>query len=149
MSIKTFVGMDWKGQEVKIQGKKVAGRSIYEVGLIIEGQAKALAPIKTGRLAGSITTQQSTGSPHGLEAPATMADIPDRPQSENEVIVGTNVNYSQHVEYGTVNMDAQPFLRPAFDLAQGKVVEIVQRESKLHFKEYLLQHDEYLRSKGK
>jgi very-short-patch-repair endonuclease len=64
------------------------------VGLIIEGQAKALAPIKTGRLAGSITTQQSSGAPHGLESPATAADIPEKPQSEDEVVVGTNVEYA-------------------------------------------------------
>ncbi len=137
MSIKTFVGMDWKGQEVKIQGKKVAGRSIYEVGLIIEGQAKALAPVDTGRLAGSITTQQSTGSPHGLESPATAADMPDKPQSENEVIVGTAVTYGIFREYGTRFSDATPFMRPAFDLAKGQSVTVLEKNGKMHLKEYL------------
>ena len=56
---------------------------------------------------------------------------------------------NSHVEFGTVKMDAQPFLRPAADLAQGKILEIVEANAKKHFLGYLTQHEEYLQSRGK
>ena len=45
-------------------------------------------------------------------------------------------------------MDSQPFLRPAADLVQGKVLEIVKVNGKYYFKDYLIEHEQYLRSRG-
>lgn len=145
--IKTTVSAQWHGEEVKIQGKKVTGKSAYEIGLVVEGQAKELCPVDTGRLAGSITTaaQDKQTRP---QSPATGADAIQVPREEGEVYVGTAVEYGPHVEFGTIHMDAQPFLRPALELALGHVLTIVQRNAKMHFQKYLLEHDEYLRSRG-
>ena len=55
---------------------------------------------------------------------------------------------NSHQEFGTIKMDAQPFLRPAADMAQGKVLERVTINAKLHFLGYLQEHEAYLQSKG-
>jgi len=147
MAFKSTVSQQWHGEEVKIKGKKVVGKSIYEIGLVVEGQAKQLCPVDTGRLKGSITTaafhERTTA-----QAPATWSDSIDPPDIENEVLVGTAVEYGPHMEFGTIKTDAQPFLRPSIDLAKGKVVTIVERNAKFHFQPYLREHDEYLKARG-
>lgn len=145
--MKSTVSQQWHGEEVKIMGKKVVNKSSYEIGLVIEGQAKELCPVDTGRLAGSITTQSFTEGT-SPKSPATSSDVIQKPKDEMEVLVGTPVDYGPHIEFGTIRSDAQPFLRPALDLAKGKTVVIVERNAKFYFKEYLLQHDEYLKSRG-
>ena len=141
------VSQQWHGEEVKIRGKKVVGLSAYEIGLVVEGQAKELAPVLTGRLAGSITTQAISKGTAAV-APAGASDVIGKPTDDMEVFVGTAVEYGPHIEFGTIRSDAQPFLRPALDLAKGKTVAIVERNAKMHFKEYLLEHDAYLKSRG-
>ena len=145
--MRSTVSQQWHGEEVKIRGKKVVGKSAYEIGLVVEGQAKELCPVDTGRLAGSITTQSSSEGT-SPKSPATSSDVIQKPQDAMEVIVGTPVEYGPHIEFGTIHMDAQPFLRPALQLAQGKVVTIVERNAKMHFKQYLLEHDEYLKRRA-
>jgi hypothetical protein len=145
--MKSTVSQQWHGEEVKIMGKKVVGRSAYEIGLVVEGQAKELCPVDTGRLAGSITTQSSTEGT-SPKSPAISSDVIQKPNDAMEVLVGTPVEYGPHMEFGTIKTDAQPFLRPALQLAQGKVLTIVERNAKMHFKTYLQEHDSYLRSRG-
>lgn len=75
--------------------KELARRAIK-----VDAAAKRLCPVDTGRLRSSITW--TLASDHkGLLA-----------------IIGTNVVYAPHVEFGTSRMRAQPFLRPA--LAAGR-----------------------------
>lgn len=63
----------------------------------VERRAKQLAPVDTGRLRSSITS--------GLaEDGSTVAGL-----------VGTDVDYAVHVEYGTYRMAPQPFMRPALE----------------------------------
>src|SRR5690349_19222639 len=59
--------------------------------------AQGLAPVDTGELKGSIHEKDGD----------IVADAP----------------HAIHVEFGTVNMDAQPFLRPAVDLHYKEIVE--------------------------
>ena len=151
----------WDGEIVKTLGKNVLNKSIYEVGLIVEGQAKELAARKYGYLAASINTQFQGGgdeledpSKYAKEVPPASHDIStfrkiQKPSQDNVVLVGTAVSYAPHVEWGTVKMDAQPFLRPAVDLTQGKTLDIVKVEAKKHFLKYLIQHEQYLQSRGK
>ena len=150
----------WDGSIVKLLGKKVIDKSIYEVGLIVEGNAKELAAKNYGYLAASINTQFQGGGDE-LEDPSKYAkEIPpvghnvetfrkiQSPTQDELVFVGTAVDYAPHQEFGTVKMDAQPFLRPAADMAQGKVLETVEANGKQHFLGYLRQHEEYLQSRG-
>lgn len=146
--MKSTITQQWHGAEVKVQGKKVVGKSAYEIGLVVEGQAKLLAPKDTGYLAASITTQASDGTGTMPESPSKYGPGGGKgysdfemtiqiPREENEVYVGTPLEYAPHMEFGTMKTPAQPFLRPALDLAMGKVLTIVQNKAKFYFKEYL------------
>lgn len=66
----------------------------------VEGAAKRLCPVDTGRLRSSITWELAHDD-QGLLA-----------------VVGTDVTYGIFVELGTVNAPAQPFLRPAIEAAR-------------------------------
>lgn len=134
--IGSTVSQEWHGEEVKVQGKRVAGKSAYEIGLVVEGQAKELCPVKTGRLKGSITTA-SYSKQTMPQSPASGSDTIKPPDEDTEVLVGTAVEYGPYIEFGTVRSDAQTFLRPALDLAKGEVMEIVKRNGRFEFKKYL------------
>jgi HK97 gp10 family phage protein len=135
--------------EVKYRGKQVVNKSSYEVGLIVEGQAKELAARKYGYLAASINTQsinngddvESPGK-YAKETPPSGHDVSTfrkitKPTDDKECLVGTAVDYAPYQEFGTIKMPAQSFLRPAGDMAQGKVLTTVEINGKQQFKEYL------------
>lgn len=79
----------------------------------IEASAKRAAPVDTGRLRGSITTEFKSSN--------------SNPKAE----VGTNVEYAPYIEYGTIKMAAKPFLNPAYDRHiddfEAEVSRIVRR----------------------
>ena len=166
MSFKTEIKTQWHGKEVKIRGKEVIGKSIYEAGLVVEGQAKLLAPKRYGYLAASITTQayDKGTTPEGAEKYRTASIKSDyinsaqkaagaftsllvgkiaSPKEPLEVYVGTPLEYGTYQEFGTGRMSAQPYLRPALELAKGHVLTIVKLNGKMHFKEYLTEKDQY------
>lgn len=72
-------------------------QQLLKVGFQIERDAKQFCPVKTGRLRSSITTTD------------------EHTDNKYKVIVGTNVTYSPYIEYGTMKMKAQPYLRPAWE----------------------------------
>lgn len=131
----------WNGEIVKEMALKLAGRSSFEIGLVVEAQAKDLCPVAKvngGRLRGSITTASGLGrrtNPKGNGAVAS--DKIAAPSEPFETFVGTPVFYGPYVEYGTFRMSAQPFLRPALDMVRGKASGIVQKDAKAEFGEYL------------
>jgi hypothetical protein len=137
-------------------------KSTFEIGLFVEGQAKLLAPRKSGRLAGSITTVSASGqktSPSGKGAVASDTISPPPGAGLFDVYVGTPLEYAPYMEYGALpykinkvvfmpgigfrfigmhpGYDAQPYLRPALDLAYGRVPAIVEKNGKIQFEEYL------------
>lgn len=143
---KTGISYEWNGDEVKRRAEKAAAMSSFEVGLIVEGQAKLLCPVAEkngGRLRSSITTASGTGQrtkPKGAEAVGT--DLIARPDELKETHVGTPVFYGPYQEYGTVRASAQPFLRPALDMIKGRrltVTETVAKNGRVRqeFGEYL------------
>jgi len=90
---------EWRGDSVIKSVKQSLPGAIRKACLIVEGSAKGYCPVDTGNLRGSITHEVG----------------------EEEGKVGTNVEYSPYVEYGTVKMAAQPFFRPAADNNRAKV----------------------------
>ncbi len=137
MSYKSTVSKEWRGREVKIQGRKAIRRSGFEIGLIVEGQAKLLSAVDTGRLAASITVQATDQGTMPKGRGADLADVIAKPTDLMMVHVGTPVEYGPYQEFGTVRSEAQPFLRPALDLAKGKTLTILESNGRLQFKEYL------------
>lgn len=125
---------EWNGDKAKIVGRKIIGKSVFEAGLIIEAQAVALAPVDTARLRGSISTQTKTQEHKNQNSgKAESEDFIDKPTKDNTAYVGTNVEYGEYIEYGTIRSRAQPYMRPALDLAQGKVLTVFERNGKLEF----------------
>lgn len=106
----------------------------------MHNQAVELAPVKSGNLKGSLTWTiggkvGGLNSPGGKQPKGTpkQATAEDGVQATNETdtaYLGTNVEYAPYMEYGTKDVDAQPFLRPAFD-ARKKYTEEIMRK---HFK---------------
>jgi hypothetical protein len=147
MSFKQEYKGVWRGTEVKIRGKKVVGKTIFEAGLIVEGNAKLLCPVNWGYLAASITTQEkgrgtapgaprASGKPYGKPTvPATMKIQP--PMMEQQVYVGTPLSYGPWVEYGTAKMEPQSFLRPALAMAQGKTLTLFVYNGRVQFKDFI------------
>lgn len=88
-----------------------ARKALLELMLAIEGHAERLAPVKTGRLRDSIITE------------------PRKPA--NIIIVRDGVKYGIHQELGTVNMAAQPFMRPAKTIALKKDLPRILKRHKL------------------
>lgn len=81
-------------------------RELERAVLQMENDAKAMAPVDTGRLRNSIG---------------------HRKVSHAEWEVGTNVPYAELVEYGTKHTKPQPYLRPAFDKNWSKLRDGMKR----------------------
>lgn len=97
-------------------------KGLLESGVEIAGQATELAPFKTGVLRNSImfitkTAEGGFNTEPGEKATPSQK-IPE-PEESNAVLVGSNTHYASHLEFGTVKMAAQPYLRPAIDSYKG------------------------------
>ena len=147
--IKVSIETKWEGAPIKVQGQKVVSRTAFELGLIVQGQAELLCAVDYGYLAASIITQ-SVEDGTELRSPVLNASKDhdpghnvdtfkkiDKPVDKNEVLVGTAVDYAPYVEFGTVRSDAQPFLRPALDMAKGRILTILKKNGRFYFGEYL------------
>lgn len=158
MSFDVKVSSNFKEREIQIAGKRAMGKSVFDIGLIVEANAKALAPVDLGRLRGSITTQaRDKGT--DVEGQAQGGDKIAKPNSDLEVLVGTAVNYAAWVEYGTgaftlnkpvyirklkgwrfiknhPGIKAQPYMRPALALARGDTLNILVRNGRAEFKDF-------------
>jgi len=82
---------------------RVLSNALTAGALPIQNEAKTLAPYETGTLRRSIHTEIVT-------------------KNDNRIVaeIGTDVEYGPHQEFGTWDMAAHPFLRPAFDTKLSK-----------------------------
>lgn len=97
----------WHGDKlIKEVGLKCF-QNIEKACLLVEGDAKRMVAVDTGRLRASIT--------HEVE------------KKGDEVMgrVGTNVVYGVFQEYGSSKMAAHPFLRPALESNKGKIKRLL------------------------
>jgi len=105
-------------------------RALVSGGLIIVNEAKQPpprgAPYKTGNLRRSIHVG-GYGAKGGLEVPTTGTDIGGNRHTRNsaEVLVGTNVEYAEIVEYGSSKRPASGFLRRAVDTQKNAAAKEV------------------------
>lgn len=86
--------------------------AVHAGALIIEGPAKAFAPVLTGNLRRSIHSESAVNG--------------DGAQAR----VGTNVEYAPYVEFGTSQQAAKAYLRRAYDqfknTARDEIVDALQ-----------------------
>ena len=85
---KSITGWEEELREELYQELAISGRRI-------ERNAKIKCPVDTGRLRTSITSEFN--------------------RNQLSAIIGTNVKYAPHVEFGTKKWSGKPFLRPAFE----------------------------------
>jgi len=103
------VGIEIKGLEQLIKNYDRRSNAVDVAGIvnqgatIVQAQAKALAPVDTGALKSSIGVSRGSGS-----TSATAS-------------VDTSKEYAAYQEFGTSRMMAQPYMRPAAQLATPKV----------------------------
>jgi HK97 gp10 family phage protein len=76
--------------------------------VLVHGESVVRCPVDTGNLRSSL----------------------DYNVKPDEARVGTNVEYSPYVEYGTVKMAKQPYLRPALDENETKIQRLMAKEYK-------------------
>jgi HK97 gp10 family phage protein len=86
-------------------------RTIQQIAVFIEAEAKLRAPVSTGRLRNSITHQTESN------------------ETQSKAYIGTNVIYAPYVEWGVAskNIPAQPYLRPAIDENRDKISEMIKK----------------------
>lgn len=79
---------------------------------IVRDEARRLAPIDTGNLKKSIATIRRKGDKNTVQFSVTPSK-------------GGNHDgwYAHFLEFGTSNMSAKPFLRPAFESKQDEVLQ--------------------------
>jgi HK97 gp10 family phage protein len=86
-----------KFRQMEQRAKPEAVKIVSTAAMVTASVARQLAPVDTGAMRDSIYVEQ---------------------QGEARFTVGVKESYAKFVEYGTVHQDAQPFLRPAFELAR-------------------------------
>ena len=104
MSKSTTVKLIWHGDEIKKQLTEGQRHAIAQGANLIRDDAKRRCPVRRGVLRDSIKARMKVGCPEGYVSAGIYK--PGAPA------------YSPHahlVEFGTVRMQARPFLRPAFD----------------------------------
>ena len=111
---------------------RMVKRGLTAVGIMLEGAAisNAMQSVRTGRLRGSITYalkgfQTNMRSPHNVPE-----DKMDKPIDKYTLYIGTNVDYAQHVEYGTRHMGAKSYMRPALDENRKEARKLFREEIK-------------------
>ncbi len=79
--------------------------ALYKGALMIEGDAKPMAPVDSGTLRGSISHEV-------------------KPE-EGIAIVGTTVDYAPWQEFGTRKIPPHPYLRPAYEKNKEPVKRLI------------------------
>lgn len=85
-------------------------RAAYRTGEWAAEQAQDLAPVDTGELRGSISF------------------VVRKTQRSFAIVVYAGASYAGYVELGTINMQAQPFLRPVLDKINKQFGLFLQEE---------------------
>lgn len=95
---------------LRMVAKENIKQLVRETTLAVESQAQALAPVDTGNLKNSMN--------HSFNESGNLL------QGE----VSNSADYAAHVEFGTVKMEAQPYLFPAWESERPKYVEALKKE---------------------
>lgn len=108
-------------EKVKAEIERQRDIALVEAAIAVQGNCVVRCPVETGRLKGSIGYITGSGARGGGEG-----TIQGQPASD-EAVVGTNVEYAAHVEYGTKFQPAQSFMRTGFD-ASRKTVDAIFKQ---------------------
>ena len=109
---RTIKGLD--SLLIKMEGldnaiKQEVEKEMNKALLPVKVEAISIAPFDTGALSRSIT----------IRTEITDTSIIGK--------VGAYIHYAKYLEFGTSKMEAQPFLKPAFDTHKMEVAEDIKR----------------------
>lgn len=108
------------------EGAKTTSREVVRSLLNIQRGAKERSRVDTGRQRNSIAVAETE-----YDIPVTEGTEVARNQIRAGMlsgVVGTNVDYAPHNEFGTARMSAQPFMFPAYEEERPKFIQRLQRE---------------------
>jgi HK97 gp10 family phage protein len=97
--------LPWLSKEARARAVLAVAKAADD----IEGQAKAVVPVDTGNLKGSIQEHK----------------MPD--SSDLTKYVGPATEYNLYVEYGTSRMRAQPYMRPAAEAVRPAFIAALRQ----------------------
>ena len=100
------MSLKWYGKKILKEYEQANERALTAAAIYVQGDAKLRCPVQTGRLRNSITYKVK----------------------RDEAIIGTVVEYSPYIEFGTVKMKPKPYLRPALDENKNEIRSIFKRE---------------------
>ena len=104
----------WHGEKIKGKMRRAIPKALMITGAQAVTLVKELVPVDTGLLKSSITFATSKGREKPTVEKGITADEKDlieKPDDKLSLKIGTAVEYAPHVEYGTVKMKRQSFLR--------------------------------------
>ena len=118
--------------------EKATERALYAIGVkAVEGSVDAISgrydikpAVDTGRLRASIsfiTPTQKGDSGQPKPANAQAGDELTGTAEKNTVVVGSNVEYAEHVHNGTSRMAGRPFLREGIDKTKDQMQEQAEK----------------------
>lgn len=113
--------------------KAIAKSAIYVQGVV---QKNIMSGPKTGPMVRKYNPNRQHQSSAAGESPASdtgflAGSISHRVRTKGKTIIGevvASAEYAIHLEFGTVNMKARPFLQPALDKSASKIKSIFKQE---------------------
>lgn len=114
------------------QSRRAALRDGLEAGaLVAETNVKLrLSSPGTGHeyTHGSVVHQASApGQPPAVDTGALRASVMVDKVTAEEAVIAPHMEYAEHLEFGTVNMEPRPFLRPALDESVDEIYAAFER----------------------
>jgi len=100
---------NWRGALAKRAVREAADVGLGLAAVVIRNDSSGRAPVRTGRLRDSHDTERKRLLLHSIVATAP---------------------YAAFVEFGTVRMAAQPFLRPALATGRATIIKLVGQRVK-------------------
>lgn len=108
-----IAGMARLTQQLNQVGLAFTVDDLAEGALVIAEYAEAGCPVDTGYLRSTVFVRENG----------------------NDVEVGFSAEYASYVEFGTYKMAAQPFLRPAFDIAEAEALSAIVDSVEAHMRD--------------
>lgn len=90
--------------------------AVNDTALGIEAHIKiGMAEEKHGREYGKKHVASAPGESPAIDTGVLVNSIQAQMTGEMSAVVGTNNEYAEHLEFGTIHMAARPFFEPAFE----------------------------------
>jgi HK97 gp10 family phage protein len=125
---------DWAPEQITVEVEKKAMDQLEQAGEIVAGIARLLCPVGKARPIYKGKKAWTERVPGTLKKSIRVRRLRGDPKLDVRVYAGARQSdkltayYAHMVEYGTVEMKAKPFLRPAFNSAKAKIKAMLGAE---------------------